>query len=297
MKTDPLAATLNLIGWLAVLLLLLAMSCMLGFLLIRGLPTINLSLFFGDVSPKDAILGLRPVWDGIWPACVGTLYLVCLTVGLALFPGIGCGIYLAEYAGPRQKKWLGSAVDILAGIPSIVMGLFGFTLILFLRYTFLPQANTGLLLAAVCLALLVLPSIVLTTREALTAIPEDLRLTCAAMGFNRRQRLRYVLLPAASRGILGGIMLAFGRAAEDTAVILLTGVVANAGLANGIFDKFQALPFTIYYTAAQYQTQEELQRGFGAALILLLLAGWLLLSAYVIERSYRSHWHSRWRSR
>lgn len=297
MKTDRLALILNLIGWLAVVLLLLAMSCMLGFLLIRGLPTINLSLFFGDVSPKDAILGLRPVWDGIWPACVGTLYLVCLTVGLALFPGIGCGIYLAEYAGPQQKKWLGSAVDILAGIPSIVMGLFGFTLILFLRYTFLPQANTGLLLAAVCLALLVLPSIVLTTREALTAIPEDLRLTCAAMGFNRRQRLRYVLLPAASRGILGGIMLAFGRAAEDTAVILLTGVVANAGLANGIFDKFQALPFTIYYTAAQYQTPEELQRGFGAALILLGLSGSLLISAYIIERSYRSHWHSRWRSR
>ncbi|WP_179038144.1 PstA family ABC transporter permease [Limnobaculum xujianqingii] len=290
MRLDRLTTTLNIIGWLAVLLLLLAMGCMLGFLLIRGLPTINLSLFFGDVSPKEAILGLRPVWDGIWPACVGTLYLVCLTVALALFPGIGCGIYLAEYAGKRQKRWLGSAIDILAGIPSIVMGLFGFTLILFLRYTFLPHANTGMLLAAICLALLILPSMVLTTREALNAIPEDLRLTCAALGFNQRQSLRHVLLPAASRGILGGIMLAFGRAAEDTAVILLTGVVANAGLANGIFDKFQALPFTIYYTAAQYQTQEELQRGFGAALILLLLAGGLLLSAYAIERTYHARW-------
>lgn len=89
---------------------------------------------------------------------------------------------------------------------------------------------------------------------------------------------------------MGGIVLAFGRAAEDTAVILLTGVVANAGLANGIFDKFQALPFTIYYTAAQYQTQEELQRGFGAALVLLLLAGSLLLGAYAIEKTYRLRW-------
>lgn len=290
MKTDRLVATLNLVGWMAVFLLLLAMGCMLGFLLIKGLPTINLSLFFGDISPQEAIFGLRPVWDGIWPACIGTLYLVCLTVALALFPGIGCGIYLAEYASARQKRSLGCAIDILAGIPSIVMGMFGFTLILFLRYTFLPQANTGMLLAAVCLALLILPSIVLTTREALNAIPNDLRLTCSALGFNRRKRLRYILLPAASRGILGGIMLAFGRAAEDTAVILLTGVVANAGLANGIFDKFQALPFTIYYTAAQYQTPEELERGFGAALILLLLAGGLLLSAYAIERSYHSHW-------
>lgn len=290
MKIDRLATILNIIGWLAVILLLLTMGCILSFLAIRGLPTIGLSLFFGDISPSDAILGLRPVWDGIWPACIGTLHLVCLTVSLALFPGIGCGIYLAEYAGPKRQKWLGCAIDILAGIPSIVMGLFGFTLILFLRYTFLPQANTGLLLAAICLALLILPSIVLTTREALNAIPNDLRLTCAALGFNQHQRLRHILLPAASRGILGGIILAFGRAAEDTAVILLTGVVANAGLADGIFGKFQALPFTIYYTAAQYQTQDELQRGFGAALILLLLAGGLLLSAYAIERTYRSRW-------
>lgn len=119
-------------------------------LLVKGVPALNVSLFFGDTPVKEALFGGRPVWDGIWPACVGTLYLVCLTVALALFPGIGCGIYLAEYAGPRQKQWLGCAIDVLAGIPSIVMGLFGFTLILFLRYTFFPQANTGLLLAAVC---------------------------------------------------------------------------------------------------------------------------------------------------
>lgn len=290
MKTLRTTTLLRLIGWLSVSLLLLVMVGMLVFLLLRGLPAINLQLFFGDTPPKAAILGLRPVWEGIWPACVGTIYLVCLTVGLALFPGIGCGIYLAEYARGRKQRWLSSAIGMLAGIPSIVMGLFGFTLILFLRNTFLPQANSGLLLAAVCLALLVLPSLVLTTREALSAIPDDLRLTCSALGFSRRERLRYILLPAASRGILSGVMLAFGRAAEDTAVILLTGVVANAGMVNGIFDKFQALPFTIYYTAAQYQTQEELQRGFGAALILLLLAGGLLLLAYVIERAYRVRW-------
>lgn len=281
---------LRVVGWFCAALLLLVMAGMLFFLLLRGMPAINLQLFFGDTPPKAAILGLRPVWDGIWPACVGTLYLVCLTVGLALFPGIGCGIYLAEYAQGRKRRWLSSAIDMLAGIPSIVMGLFGFTLILFLRNTVLPQANSGLLLAAVCLALLVLPSLVLTTREALNAIPDDLRLTCLALGFSRRESLRYILLPAASRGILSGVMLAFGRAAEDTAVILLTGVVANAGMVNGIFDKFQALPFTIYYTAAQYQTQEELQRGFGAALILLLLSGGLLLLAYAIERAYRARW-------
>jgi phosphate transport system permease protein len=216
---------------------------------------------------------------------------VLLTIALALLPGIGCGIYLAEYASLRQQRWLGAAIDVLAGIPSIVMGLFGFTLILFLRKTFLPDANTSLLLAAVCLALLVLPSLILTTKEAVLAVPTDLRLTGVALGFHRRQCLRHIILPSASRGILSGVLLALGRAAEDTAVILLTGVVASAGLSNGIFDKFQALPFTIYYTAAQYQTPDELQRGFGAALVLLLLSGGLLCFAYLLEKAY----HARWR--
>ncbi|TDQ59746.1 phosphate ABC transporter membrane protein 2 (PhoT family) [Mesocricetibacter intestinalis] len=288
MKTSPFLLLVGLFEWLCVGILLIAISCVVGFLLIRGLPALNLSLLFGTTPAKAAILGELPVWEGIWPACIGTLYLVLLTLALSLFPGIGCGIFLAEYATPRQKKWLSSIIDILAGTPSIVMGLFGFSLILFLRYTFFPQANTGLLLAAICLALLVLPTLILTTSEALQAVPQGLRLTGAALGFSRRQSLRYILLPSAKKGILAGIILALGRAAEDTAVILLTGVVANAGIAGGLLDKFQALPFTVYYSAAQYQTAEELQRGFGAALILLILASGLLLCAYLIEKKLLS---------
>lgn len=285
-----LPGLLSAVGIFVALLITIAVVSLSTMLLLRGGPTLNMTLLFGDTPVWSAIVGALPVWDGIWPACVGTLMLVCLTVILALFPGIGCGIFLAEYATPWQRRWLGCAVDILAGVPSIVMGLFGFTLILFLRHTFFPQANTSLLLAAVCLSLLVLPSMVMTTREAMQAIPDDLKLTCSALGMNSRQRMRYVLLPAASRGILGGVMLSLGRAAEDTAVILLTGVVAGSGFFAGVFDKFQALPFTIYYTAAQYQTPDELDRGFGAALILLLLTAGLLLTAQGIERAYHRRW-------
>ena len=78
----------------------------------------------------EAILALKPVWDGIWPAMLGTLSLLAVTMALTLVPGIGCGIYLACYAPPRKKQALETAVDVLAGIPSIVMGLFGFVLIL-----------------------------------------------------------------------------------------------------------------------------------------------------------------------
>ena len=87
-------------------------------------------------------------------------------------------------------------------------------------------------------------------------------------------------------------MLAMGRAAEDTAVILLTGVVANGGVPSGLGTRFEALPFSIYYTAAQYQTQEELTRGFGAALVLLLLSGMLLFLAWGLHVRYQRRWET-----
>lgn len=261
-----------------------------GFLVYKGLPTLNLSLFFGEVPVFEAISGQQAVWDGIWPACVGTAYLVSLTLGLALMPGIGCGIYLAEYAPPKIAVFVKSLMDILAGTPSIVMGLFGFTLILFLRHNFWPEANTSLFLASACLSLLILPVLVATTCEALLAVSADLRISSLALGFSHEQMLRHIILPAALPGIKSGIILALGRVAEDTAVIMLTGVVANVGLPAGLGAKFEALPFFIYYTAAQYQDEAELLRGFGAALVLLILASCLLILAKILEKRFRKSW-------
>ncbi len=284
-RAMPRERALTALAWLAALLVAGVAAVGGGYLLWRGVPTLGRALFFGDTPPLLAMAGLRPVWDGIWPACVGSLCLVGLATLLALGPGVRCGIYLAEYAGPRTRRRLGLAVELLAGVPSIVMGLFGFTLILALRRMFLPQANTCLLLAAGCLALLVLPPLVVSTRAALESLPHGLRLTGAALGLTREQTVFRVLLPEAGRGILGGVMLTMGRAAEDTAVILLTGVVANAGLPAGLLAKFEALPFTIYYTAAQYQTEDELARGFGAALVLLVLSGSMMLGAGALRRA------------
>ena len=132
------------------LLLILGTGTLLAFLLFKGLPTLGARLFFGDVPALDALLGRQAVWDGLWPACAGTACLVGLTVLLAVFPGVGCGLYLAEFAPKRQAARIRLAMDVLAGTPSIVMGLFGFTLILFLRKTFQTEANTSLFLAAAC---------------------------------------------------------------------------------------------------------------------------------------------------
>lgn len=276
--------------WLAALLTLGAVGILVGFLGGKGLTALNLRLFFGEASPWQVLLGTQPAVGGLWPACLGTLYLVLLSSLLAIPLGIGSGIYLARYASPGPKRLFGWAVDLLAGIPSILMGLFGFALILFLRKTFLPQANTGLLLSAGCLALLVLPYLILTTQTALEGLPPALQMAGLSLGFTPWQNLVHVLLPAASRGILSGAILAVGRAAEDTAVILLTGVVANAGAPQSLTDKFTALPFHIYYLAAEHRTAAELAQAFGAALILLLLTGSLYALAYGLYAGIAKKW-------
>jgi phosphate transport system permease protein len=277
-------------SWLAVLTTVGIILLFLGFLGGRGLDTLNLPLFFGNTPPWEAISGHLPVWHGIWPACVGTLALVLLSSGLAIPLGLASGIYLAHYATGPWKRWFGLAVELLAGIPSILMGLFGFALILFLKKTVAPQANTGLLLSAGCLALLVLPYLILLTQTSLEALPHELRLAGLSLGFTPWQNMVHVLLPAAGRGILSGVILAIGRAAEDTAVILLTGVVANAGLPSGILGKYEALPFHIFYLAAQARSEAELAQGFGAALVLLLLTAALFLGAYYLQRTFSKTW-------
>ena len=270
---------------------LAAVGALVVFLLTRSLPVLDGRLFFGDASVIGAILGREPVWDGLFAACAGTVALVVLASLMAIPVGFGGGIALSHYLRGSWARALRFSANALAGAPSIVMGLFGFSLIIFLRRTIAPQANTCLLLSAVCIALLVLPYTINATAQALDSLPEDLRLLGPSLGMTTWQSLRHILLPAASKGMLGGVVLSMGRAAEDTAVILLTGVVASGGLPRGLTEKFEALPFSIYYLAAQYQSPSDLNKGFGAALTLLgltvLLFGCARLAQIGMEKTWR----------
>lgn len=281
------------LAWLSGISVPAAVALLLGFLAYRGLAGVDLALFFSDTPWLGAMLGQRPVFGGIWPALVGTFSLVFLSSAISLPIGIASAIYMVEYASNRRHSLLGFMVDLLSGTPSIVMGLFGFTIILALRRTFLPGARTGLLLAAVCIALLILPYIIRTTESALEGIPEHFRLLGPSLGLTRWQNISKVLLPLASRGILSGAILAIGRAAEDTAVILLTGVVAQAGIPGSLGDKFEALPFRIYYLAAEHRNWQELEQGFATALVLLCFTGLLFLAALFLQRSVESRWQTR----
>lgn len=272
------------LAWGCALAVVSPVAAMIVSLVREAGPAMGPALFFGDTPVLPAILGRRPVWDGIWPACAGTLALVSLTGLLAVPLGVAGGVYLSLFARGRTKRLMRLGVDVLAGVPSILMGLFGFALILFLRRTLFPQANTCLLLSACCMALLILPYLVGATAGAVDALPTPMRLLGPSLGFSTWRTVTGVLVPQAGRGILSGVILALGRACEDTAVILMTGVVAGAGLPSGILGKYEALPFYIYYTSAQYQSPDELGRVYGAALTLLVLAVGLFVCARVLVR-------------
>jgi phosphate transport system permease protein len=278
-------------AWGCTLVTLLVIGSLLGFLLVQGSSALSLNLLFGDAPVWPALIGEAPVWEGIWPACAGTLTLVFLATGISLPLGLGCGLYLALMAKGRTKDLVSILINQLASVPSIVMGLFGFALILFLRRTFVPQANTCLLLAASCMAILILPYIVRSTQNAVQAIPLSHRLIGPSLGLTLGQNIVHIILPQAGKGILGGVILAVGRAAEDTAVILLTGVVANSGLPQGLLGNFEALPFTIYFLAAEFRSNEDLLIGFGTCLVLLMLTSSLFALAHFIQRGMHRQWN------
>ena len=283
-------ALIRIWGRIAAFVIIGSYTALVLFLFKQGAGTLGLKLFFGSTPPLAAVFRGAPVWEGIWAAFAGSMLLLALTMAMVLVPGIGCGIYLARVRKNRIQRLLSTAIDLVAGVPSIVMGLFGFVLIILLRHTIMPEATTCIALSAFCLALLVLPSLTITTKNSIESIPARLEETGLALGMTEGQILFRILLPAAAQGIIGGVILALGRAVEDTAVIMLTGAVVNAGIPEGLASKYEALPFLIYYTAAQYVDEAELARGFGTALILFGLSSVALLIAGKIERITEKRW-------
>ncbi|MFH1154285.1 MAG: ABC transporter permease subunit [Pseudomonadota bacterium] len=264
-----------------------SVAFLLGYLVIKSLPVLNLKLIFGDIAPLDALLFVKPVFNGIFPAMAGTVLLVLTAMAVAIPLGLSGGIYMAEYSSGPVKGIFSFSFDLLSGIPSIVIGLFGFSITLFLHAFFKGKIAPCLLISALSLAFLVLPYMVKSTQLALESLPESTRITGLALGATKFQNIRHVLVPEALSHILGGIILAMGRCAEDTAVIMLTGVVASAGIPGSLFKGFEALPFFIYYISSQYTDARELSMGYGACVILIVLCTMLYLIAFIIQKQVK----------
>lgn len=272
-------------SWMSSLLLVAAVTTILGFLIFKGFPSLNMRLIFGNTEPLAALLLRKPVFNGILPAMGGTLILVLTAVGMALPVGLATGIYLAEYSRGRIKQLLSLFFDILAGIPSIVVGLFGFSLAVFLHHHLSSRIYPCLIISAVSLAFLVLPYLIRSTQSAMESLPASDRITAPALGATKLQNIYLILLPRALDGIVSGVILSIGRCAEDTAVIMLTGAVATAGLPSTVLSTYEALPFYIYYISSQYMDQQELRNGYGAAIILLVIcSGLYFISLMIKER-------------
>ena len=233
---------------------------------------------FLTTAPRN---GMRE--GGIGPALLGT---ILLTVGTALasFPlALATAIYLAEYARENTlTRWVRLAIVNLAGIPSIVYGLFGLgAFVLFLNL------GTSIIAGSLTLGLMTLPVVISTAEEALLAVPEVFRTVSLALGATRWQTIRHQVLPQALPGIITGIILGLGRAAGETAPILFTvAAFYLPELPRSIFDQTMALPYHLYVIATQVPGM-PLSLQYGTALVLLLLVLSLTLSATVIRTYMR----------
>jgi phosphate transport system permease protein len=216
---------------------------------------------------------------GIFPAIVGTIYLVIGAVAIALPIGVGAAIYLNEYTTEGKiTRIIRAGNDLLNGTPSIVFGLFGFAfLVLFVGL------GVSLIAGQITLALMILPTIIRTSEEALKTVPDSLRQGSLALGATRWQTVSRVVLPAAAPGILTGTILGIGRAAGETAPLLFTAVVfSKRFLPTSLSEPVMALPYHLFILATNVPGAET--QKYGTALVLLLLVTGIYSVAILMRR-------------
>jgi phosphate transport system permease protein len=258
-------------------------------LVVKAWPV--LSWAFLTLNPQNYMTA-----GGIWAPLVGTFYLVFLSLAVAAPIGVLAGVYLNEYAG---ENWLTRIVNLavvnLAGVPSIVHALFGVgAFVLFAGF------GRSVLAAACTLAIMTLPVIITSTREALAAVPHAFREACWNMGASRWQTIRTIVLPNAISGILTGVILQVSRAAGETAPILFTGAVfyvavPDRGAASffpyGLGEPFMALSYHLYAISTQVVgVSEALRYGTAVVLIALVVSVNLLSIAFRVYLRSRKRW-------
>jgi phosphate transport system permease protein len=250
-------------------------------ILFDGLGRINLSFFTNLPSrkPDDA---------GIYTAIIGTLMIMIHTAVIAIPLGVAAGVYLEEYGGRKSRfaRFLEVNINNLAGVPSIIYGLLGLEV-------FVHGLNLGqsVLSASLTLALLILPIIIVTTREAIRAVPSTLRQASYGMGATRWQTIWHLILPASSGGILTGIILALSRVIGESAPLIAIGVMVYVPFApTSPLDEFSALPVQIFNWISR--PQKGFMINAAAAIIVLLV---ISLAMNLIAVYFRNKWQKQFK--
>jgi len=262
--------------FLATLLIVIPVGLIVVIIIQKGLPAINWQ-FLSDI-PRQ---GMRA--GGIFPAIVGTLYLVVGAIIFALPIGLLAAIYLSEYSKDNLlTRLIKLAIVNLAGVPSVVYGLFGLALfVVFFKF------GASILSGSLTLGIMILPVIITTSREALESVPYTFREVSLSLGASKWQTIRHIVLPNAIPGILTGTILGLGRAAGETAPILFTvAAFYLPQLPSSIFDQAMALPYHLYVLSTQVPNVSEKIR-YGTALVLLTLVLFMNLVAIFIRYKLR----------
>jgi len=260
----------------ATLLIVVPVGLIVVIIVQKGLPAINWQ-FLSDV-PRQ---GMRA--GGIFPAIIGTIYLVTGAIIFALPIGLLAAIYLSEYSKDNLlNRLIKLAIVNLAGVPSVVYGLFGLALfVVFFKF------GASILSGSLTLGIMILPIIITTSREALESVPYSFREVSLSLGASKWQTIRHIVLPNAIPGILTGTILGLGRAAGETAPILFTvAAFYLPQLPKSIFDQAMALPYHLYVISTQVPNVDEKIR-YGTAFVLLVLVLFMNLVAIIIRYKFR----------
>ena len=251
----------------------------LAFIIIKGVGVLNWD--FITTPPTDGMKG-----GGIWPAIVGTFYLMVGSAIVAFPLGIMSGIYMHEYAkSGRLVRFIRMMTNNLAGIPSIVFGLFGMSL--FVNFF---GFGDSILAGSLTLGLLALPLVIRTTEEALKAIPDSFREGSLALGATKLQTIRKVILPMAMPNVITGLILALGRVSGETAPILFTcAAYFLPQLPHSVFDQCMALPYHLYVLATSGTDMEkQIPIAYGTALVLIIIILFVNLLANALRNYFQN---------
>lgn len=261
---------------LSTLVILVSVGFVVVVIVQKGLPAMTWQ-FLSDI-PRQ---GMRA--GGIFPAIVGTAYLVLGAIVFALPIGLLAAIYLSEYARDNLlTRIIKLAIVNLAGVPSVVYGLFGLALfVVFFKF------GVSILSGSLTLGIMILPLIITASRESLESVPQSFREVSLSLGASKWQTIQHIVLPNAIPGILTGTILGVGRAAGETAPILFTvAAFYLPQLPKSIFDQAMALPYHLYVISTQVPNVDEKIR-YGTAFVLLALVLLVNLVAIVIRYKFR----------
>jgi phosphate transport system permease protein len=241
----------------------------LGKIVVDGLPRLSWTFLTSELSG-------RPNRTGIWPAVVGSLWIMGLTAALAVPVGVAAAVYLEEFntRKTRLTEFIQLNISNLSGVPSIVYGLLG--LAVFSRFMNLQDS---VIAGALTMGLLVLPMVIIVTQEALRAVPSSYREGSLALGSTRWQAIRFQVLPAALPGIMTGVILARTRAVGETAPLIAMGAASQVSAPRGLRDEFTVLPIQVFDWSLN---SKQAFHQTAASAILVLMAFLLLLNSVAI---------------